>query len=117
MSHDVFSELSDELTMRERHLQLMMTQQVSLQMFITCPLFLNSKPVRSDYFRFSVVHSDWLLTGLTRAVSMVTAYLSCRGVGASCLGGASPSELLGQEASPLEDPLVAACLGEGPSYL
>lgn len=87
------------------------------QVFITCPLFLNSKLVgSSDYFRLSA-HSDWFLTGLIRVVSMVTAYLSCRGVGASCLGVAFPSELLDQEASPSEDPLVAACQVAGPSYL
>ena len=56
---------------------------------------------------------------LTKPVSMVTAYLSCQGVVASCLGGASPSVLPDpvQEASPLEDPSGAACQGVDPSYL
>lgn len=63
------------------------------------------------------LQSNWLLRGLTKAVSMVIAYLSCQGVGASCLGGASPSVLLDQEASPLEVPSGAACQGADPSYL
>lgn len=50
-------------------------------------------------------------------VSMVTVYLSCQGAVASCLGVASPSELLDLEASPSEDPSGAACQGAGPSYL
>lgn len=44
-------------------------------------------------------------------------HLSCQGEAASFLGGAFPSELLDQEAFPLEDPLEGAYQGVGPSYL
>lgn len=48
---------------------------------------------------YTMLRCHWLYP-----VSMVTAYLSCRGAAASCLEGASPLELLDQEASPSEDP-------------
>lgn len=53
----------------------------------------------------------------SQAVLRVTSYLSCLEAAASCPVAAFPLELLGQEASPLEDPSEAACQGAGPSYL